>query len=159
MDAKIDRINKLMATLSITKYSLASSSGISPSNLNKMLMGEQSITDKTLQKICNAFPMINIDWLKTGEGEMLRDNSQMTQSGNGGVHQQAHAGGDVSQYNNSDSLLKDFISGLKEQNKLIERSMDQTDKSMQQVDKALAEISEQRKLVDRLISKIESQNN
>lgn len=71
MKGRIQRINNVIDMLRITKHSLANSSGIAPTNLNKMLNGEQTVTDKTLQKIVKAFPQISYDWLRTGEGEML----------------------------------------------------------------------------------------
>lgn len=149
MDARIDRINKLMDAFSITRYSLASSSGISPSNLNKMLLGELTITDKTLNKICLSFPQVNKEWLLSGEGDMLKTGVSMIQNGNGGVHQQGHAGSILNQTANSEKLVMEFIDGLKAQSVLTERSMSQTDK-------VIEELAEQRKLMDRLISIIEN---
>lgn len=40
-----------------------------------MLAGKQTITRKTLQKISDAF-CVNIDWLLTGEGEMLAEGGR-----------------------------------------------------------------------------------
>lgn len=39
--------------------------------MRKMLSGNQTITQKTITKIVTAFPTLNIEWLLTGEGEML----------------------------------------------------------------------------------------
>ncbi len=52
MEDRIERINLLIKYLGLTKNSLALNSGLAPSNLNKMLLGEQSITDKTLEPLC-----------------------------------------------------------------------------------------------------------
>ena len=149
MKTRIDRINTIVDYFGITKNQLASKSGLASSNMSKMMSGEQSISDKTLGKIVEAYPQINLNWLKTGEGEMLRDHSCISQTGDGSVLQSGHAGHDLNQTNNSEKLLQDFISGLKSQNILTERSMNQTDR-------ALEEISEQRKLMERLISIIEN---
>lgn len=46
--------------------------GINQSNLSKMLNGKQPISEKTLYKISSTFPELNMEWLRTGEGEMLR---------------------------------------------------------------------------------------
>lgn len=163
MKNRIDRINVLIKYLGVTKNSLALNSGLAPSNLNKMLLGEQSITDKTLYKICEAYPQINIDWLKTGEGEMIIKIPSMSQNGDGGNRQQGTAGHDLTQTNNSEKILSEFIDGLKSSNSITEKAMaqtnkamEQTDRAMSQTDKALDEISEQRKLVDRLITIIEN---
>lgn len=54
-----------------TANGLALQVGIDPGNLRKMLAGKQTITDKTLRKISDTLG-VNIEWLRTGEGEMLR---------------------------------------------------------------------------------------
>lgn len=69
---RISRIELLLENLGLTQNALATKSNLSPSNLKKMMDGEQKITDKTLYKIAEAFPQFNYDWLKTGEGEMLK---------------------------------------------------------------------------------------
>ncbi len=176
MEDRIERINLLIKYLGLTKNSLALNSGLAPSNLNKMLLGEQSITDKTLYKICEAYPQINIDWLKTGEGEMIIKNPSMSQNGDGGSRQQGTAGHNLTQTNNSEKILKEFIEGLKSQNSLTEKAMEQSDRTLKNLEKALtnvekamegtnkatevthqalSEMSEQRKLMDRLIAIIE----
>ncbi|MDE6008381.1 MAG: helix-turn-helix transcriptional regulator, partial [Muribaculaceae bacterium] len=158
---RIDRLNKIIDYLGITKHSLATSSGIAPSNFTKMMAGESNITDKTLLKISEAFPQINVEWLRTGQGEML--SARINVEGHGNVIQDGHASHNLTQTNNSEKILSDFIEGIKSQNLLTERAMsqtdsamNQTDRAMAQTDKALNEISEQRKLVDRLITIIES---
>jgi phage repressor protein C with HTH and peptisase S24 domain len=66
-----------MEELKLTSNSLAIQANISPSNFRKMLLGEQKITDRTLNLISEKFG-INLVWLKTGEGEMLvEENSTL----------------------------------------------------------------------------------
>ncbi len=137
MNDRIDRINILIKYLGITKNSLALSSGLGPSNLNKMLGGEHSITDKTLHKICDAYPQINVEWLKTGEGEMIINNSNMQQNNNTGNTMMANSSHHLSQGNNSEEIFEKFISGLKSQAVLTERSMDQTDKALEMMNRLI----------------------
>lgn len=148
MDERIGRINTIVEILDLTRYGLATASGINPSNLNRMLTGELSITDKTLNKICAAFPQVNREWLLNGEGDMLNPNISMVQNGDGGVHQQGHAGAILNQTANSEKMVLEFFDSMKAQTALTEKSMAQTDK-------VLEEISEQRKMMDRLISMLE----
>lgn len=171
MDRK-DRINQILQYFGVAYSALAIKSGLNPSNLKKMLDGEQTITDKTLHRIANTLPQINVDWLKTGEGEMINPNSSNSFSHNGRdiVYQGGRAGHDLTQTNNSEKILTEFIEGLKSQNSLTEKAMSQTDKSLHNLEKALAnvekamegtncallEMSEQRKLMDRLIKIIEN---
>lgn len=138
MKERLNRINQLIKHLGLTKNSLATTCGIAPSNMNKMLSGEQTITDKTLHKIVDAFPQINIEWLKTGEGEMIINNSSMQQIDNSGNTMMANSSHHLNQVNNSEKLFEDFISGLKAQNALTERSMSQTDKALEMMNRLIA---------------------
>lgn len=72
-DDRASRILKVSDHLGVTKHFIATQSGIGPSNFNKMLDGQQTITDKTLRKIADAFPQISYGWLRTGDGGMLLD--------------------------------------------------------------------------------------
>lgn len=163
MDERILRLKEVMEILGITKYNLANASGLSPSNLSYMLNGKQSITDRTLHKIANAFPQINLEWLKTGEGEPLNDNPAMIQNGGSGVRQQGFAGHDLTQTNNSEKLLSDFLIGIQSHNDILNKSMSQTDKAMSQtdramdqMDKALDEIGEQRKMIEKAMNQTDT---
>lgn len=149
MKERIYRINRIIEFLGITRNLLAKTSGLASSNLSKMMAGKQAITNKTLEKICNAFPMISIEWLRSGMGDMIKEDVPMVQNGDGGVHQQGHAGSILNQTANSEKLVMEFIDSLKAQSAL-------TAKSMSQTDKVIEELSEQRKLMDRLITIIEN---
>lgn len=48
-------------------------------NLRRMAIGETGITDKTLIAL-DRFTQINTEWLKTGEGEPLKDNNNNLKS-------------------------------------------------------------------------------
>lgn len=107
-----------------------------------------NVNSKKLNDIAIAFPDLNMDWLKSGKGDMVKTGVSMIQNGDGGVHQQGHAGSILNQTANSEKLVMEFIDSLKAQSAL-------TAKSMSQTDKVIEELSEQRKLMDRLISIIE----
>lgn len=62
---------KYIYTIESTANAFAKNAGIDPANFARMLKGKQNITKKTLAKIQTANPQLNIDWLLTGEGEML----------------------------------------------------------------------------------------
>lgn len=64
-------IKSLMRHYELTANALARRINVDPSNMNKMLAGTQPISSKTIAKIESAFPDLNIEWLKTGKGEML----------------------------------------------------------------------------------------
>lgn len=67
----IKRLKEVMLYFNLTPNGFATKIKVDSSNWMKMLNGEQTVTDKTLQKIVKAFPQISYDWLRTGEGEML----------------------------------------------------------------------------------------
>ena len=47
--------------------------GVSRSGVNSMIQKEGSVGKKNLERIVNTYPLINISWLLTGEGEMLKE--------------------------------------------------------------------------------------
>ena len=85
----ISRINKVISFLGLTSGGFAVKCGLMPSNMKYMLEGAQTITNRTLHKIADAFPQISLEWLKTGQGEMLKkEETKMEQSNSGGNNQQ-----------------------------------------------------------------------
>lgn len=75
-DELISRVKEVMAKMCIAPSVFAKRSLIDPSNFNKMLDGQQKITNKTLKKISD-YNHVNLDWLLTGEGEMLKPVSEI----------------------------------------------------------------------------------
>lgn len=68
----IDRIMYYIDNYALTKPApFAIKAGVDPSGFNKMLKGQQTITVNTLKRIADAYN-INLVWLRTGEGPMLR---------------------------------------------------------------------------------------
>jgi toxin-antitoxin system, antitoxin component, xre family len=59
--------------IGMSNNAFATKCGINPSNYSKMLKGQQTFTTRSLVKIGDAFPILNTEWLITGEGEMLVD--------------------------------------------------------------------------------------
>ena len=72
-DTLSERLMAVMSHFELTPNAFAKKSSIDPSHWNKMLKGELPITKKSWEKISYAFPQVSIEWLKTGEGDMLRD--------------------------------------------------------------------------------------
>lgn len=68
---RVNRLNIVLDHLGAAYSAVAIKSGISPSNLKNMLDGKQTITDKTMHRISDAYPEFNVKWLKDGEGSML----------------------------------------------------------------------------------------
>jgi hypothetical protein len=64
-----ERLIEFLAYLSIGQNKFEENVGLSRGFVNKIGEG---ITEKTLKKIVEAYPELNTNWLKTGEGEMLK---------------------------------------------------------------------------------------
>ena len=104
--------------------------------------------ETTFRKIAKAFPQLNIDWLKTGEGEMLNNTPNIDidlsihQSGGGNA-----AFGDVNNVNDP----KSEIAILKERIKALESKLSEKDA---RIDGLVSALDRERKMNDYLMEKI-----
>lgn len=101
----------------ITTNTLARKSGVDTANMSRMMRGLQPISQRTLQRIENAFPDLNPNWLEDGEGEMLRPI----------VHNEQHANGD----NNTQTIappcdVDKLVDEIAELRKLLQASEQRT---------------------------------
>ena len=87
-----ERLLNYIAYKGIDKATLERKSGLSNDAVNKM--GDNTRVS-TLDKISNAFPDINIAWLKTGVGEMIL-----------GSEENKHKRQSYSTYRRSDCLMR-----------------------------------------------------
>lgn len=92
-----ERLLEFLAYLGVGQTKFEGMVGLSRGMINK-IRGDMSI--KSLGRIASAFPELNINWLQTGEGEMLRsanvqnfgdinDNSGFVGMAGGDVHNNA----------------------------------------------------------------------
>lgn len=158
MNGRKERLKKMMEVLGQTVQSISTTANIVPSNISKMLNGEQIITNKILQKIVEAFPQISSDWLKYGEGEILMQELTLEMK----VRTDNE---DTAMSDNLQQLLFEFVSIHESQGKLVDRAMGNTSRALEQTDKAIentnrvmAELSEQRKQLDRIIAILMNSN-
>lgn len=80
-----------------------------------------------------AFPFISVDWLKTGEGSMLK--SPISQTANGDHNTQV--AGNANHVNNSSTLDK-ALDEISQQRQLVEKSHELTANAQRQIDRLLA---------------------
>jgi hypothetical protein len=66
-----EKLYKLADYLNVSIRSFESRSGLQRGNISNMAPDGAIGSDK-LSKICAAFPLINLEWLLTGEGDMLK---------------------------------------------------------------------------------------
>lgn len=79
MEGLKERILRFISHLGIDKASFEKKVGISNDAVSKM--GDNT-RKSTLDKISNAYPFLNISWVLTGEGEMLKNNDSKTVQAN-----------------------------------------------------------------------------
>lgn len=72
---EIERLIKVRMHFGLSSKDFASKAGIDPSNYSSIETGKRSFGNRVMQDICNAFD-VNIDWLRTGQGEMLKSKCE-----------------------------------------------------------------------------------
>lgn len=66
-----ERLSRLLQVSGLKKKYFAEKAFISPSLISEVLSGRSQISERTAKSICNAFS-VNVEWLLTGEGDMLK---------------------------------------------------------------------------------------
>ena len=117
----IDELKKRRDILS--QAELAEIVGISRTQFSELVTGKRHISDKTIHKITNAIPELNEDWLRTGEGEMLKDTSAIAEN-----HSVSIAGTEIKENKinvNGDKTISMLVAELSAQRQLTEKDIDQ----------------------------------
>ncbi|MCM1490469.1 MAG: hypothetical protein NC095_06555 [Muribaculum sp.] len=86
-----ERLNKFLKHINIPMRQFERDCGIGQGLGSKLSLKSYSTTFK---RISDAYPQLNIQWLKTGEGEMLNSPTKFNQSNSGGNNQQIEKVGD-----------------------------------------------------------------
>ena len=72
-DDSSTRLQILINTLNLNGLQFAKAIGVSQSFVSIMQSGQTKISRSVIDKIGKAFPLVNIHWLITGDGEMFLD--------------------------------------------------------------------------------------
>ena len=97
--------------------------GISRTQFSEIVTGKRKLSDKAIHKIITAIPDINVDWLRTGEGEMLK-----TQSANAENHSISIAGEEIKENKinvNTDETIAMLVAEVAAQRKVTEKIIEQ----------------------------------
>ena len=97
--------------------------GIDKGDLSRMVNGKRPITQHFVGLISSHFPDINEEWLRTGEGEMLKNTSAIAEN-----HSISIAGEEIKENNirvNTDETIASLIAEVAAQRKLTEIALKQ----------------------------------
>lgn len=68
-----ERVEKVMETYSLNKNQLSVKTGINYSAIHDWVTeGRLKLSAQNIERIIRAFPELNAEWLRTGEGEMVK---------------------------------------------------------------------------------------
>ena len=97
--------------------------GISRTQFSEIVTGKRKLSDKAIHKIITALPDINEDWLRTGEGEMLKSHSA-----NADNHSISIAGEGIKENKinvNTDETIAMLVAEVAAQRKVTEKVLEQ----------------------------------
>ena len=97
--------------------------GISRTQFSEIVTGKRKLSDKAIHKIVAAFPEINEDWLRNGDGEMLKTVSASAEN-----HSISIAGEEIKENKinvNADETIAMLVAEVAAQRKLTEKVLEQ----------------------------------
>lgn len=121
------RINQLVFELKKLRKihsaaDLARILGIDKAELSRMMNGKRLVSQRIVENILTNFPEINEEWLRTGEGEMLK-NVALAEN-----HAVALAADEIRENRinvNTDKTISMLIEEVAAQRRLTEKALDQ----------------------------------
>lgn len=96
--------------------------GIDKAELSKMMSGNRNVSQRCVDNILATFPEINEEWLRTGDGEMLK-NSATAQN-----HSVSIAGEEIKENSinvNTDDTIARLIAEVAAQRRVTEKVLEQ----------------------------------
>lgn len=132
----------LKRKLASTKKDIAEKMGASAPNVSSAFNGDPRVlTDRFLSRFNAAFDnMFNLDWLLTGDGEMLKDT--IVQQTSYGDHS-PNVNGDGNHFGGCASIDRS-LDEIAEQRKLLERALALLEKRDAQIDRLISLLENQK---------------
>lgn len=96
--------------------------GIDKAELSKMMAGKRNVSQRCINGLLTTFPEINEEWLRTGEGEMLKNTSANAES-----HSISIAGEEIKENKinvNADETIAMLIAEVAAQRRLTEKVLE-----------------------------------
>lgn len=129
MDVK-ERLMKFIAQKGLTNSEFERISGLSNSYVSKIRTSVGKLGSMNIQR---AFPELNMNWLLTGEGEMLNDTSSTSNVANSDRHGTSVAGNGNNV--NATSALEKALESLMEQQRITVKAQEQIDRLLALLEK------------------------
>lgn len=100
--------------------------GIDKAELSRMMSGKRNISQRLINGLLTAFPEINEQWLRTGEGEMLK-NPAYFQNSSPSVLEDNHSDAIEGNKNmvNADQTIAMLVAEVTAQRRLTEKVLEQ----------------------------------
>ena len=74
-----ERLKALRKQLGLTLAEMGEKIGITYQAVSLIEKGKSRLTERTVLAVCAAFPQVNANWLRTGEGDMFQEASDKDQ--------------------------------------------------------------------------------
>lgn len=146
-----ERLTAYLKYKGINKSEFGRMVGVSNAYISSI---RKSIQPDKTEKIAASFPDLNIAWLITGDGEMLKDNVTQISHGDNSPNISGN-GNNV----NAASTIDKALAEIAEQRKLVAKAQDQVSVAQDQVTAAMEQVSKSQQQIDRLLSILETTNN
>lgn len=130
MDVK-ERLMKFIAQKGLTNSEFERISGLSNSYVSKIRTSVGKLGSMNIQR---AFPELNMNWLLTGEGEMLNPPSDNPTNQSISGHHGTSVAGNGNNVN-ATSALEKALEGLMEQQKITIKAQEQIDRLLALLEK------------------------
>lgn len=140
-----ERLTAYLKYKGINKSEFGRMVGVSNSYISAI---RKSIQPDKTEKIAASFPDLNMAWLLTGDGDMLKDSVKNIAQGDNATN----IAGNGNNIRTNTSTIDKALDEIAEQRKLVAKAQDQVSVAMEQVSKSQQQI-------DRLLSILEMNNN
>ena len=132
-----ERLTSYLRYKGINKSEFGRMIGVSSAYISSI---RKSIQPDKVEKIASSFPDLDVSWLVTGEGEMIK-SGYVSQNAKGDNNTQIAGNGN----NVNMSTIDKALDEIAEQRKLVEKSHELFSKSQEQIDRLLSIIEDMNK--------------
>lgn len=132
-----DRISATLDYADLSASAFAKKIGVKTTQaIYDLLSGKtRTLSSDILNKVVSCYPMLSVEWLMTGEGDMIKPSVQQTSYGD----HSPNVNGDGNHFGGCASIDRAFTT--------LDNSLAQNAAMLRTLDAALAEIAAQRELV------------